>query len=138
MSYDPGNPGYGNPGYGYPQQEQKRGSGMAITALVLGILALLLGIVLIGGVLGIVAIILGFIAAGRAKRGLAGGRGMAIAGIVLGVLGLLLSIGIVALGASFLNSDSGKTYQSCLNKANGDQTKVRECADEFSKNVTGG
>jgi hypothetical protein len=147
MSYDPGNPGNpGNPGYpgnpgpgyGYPPQEQKRGSGMAIAALVLGILAFLLSITVVGGiVLGLIAVIVGILASGRAKRGLAGGRGMAITGIVLGVLALLISVGLAVLGLSILNSDSGKTYQSCVKAADGDQAKVKKCAEEFSRTVSG-
>lgn len=59
--------------------------GLAITSLVLGIIALLTGWILIGGLFGIIAIILGAISLIK-KRG---GKAMSIIGIVLGSLGLM-------------------------------------------------
>jgi hypothetical protein len=61
---------------GQPYQTQRAGAGLAIAALVLGILALLLSWTILGGVvLGLLAIILGWVASRRARRGLASGRG---------------------------------------------------------------
>ncbi len=120
---------------GYDQPPQKVGSGLAITALVLGILGLITSFVLIGGVLGLIALILGFIASGRAKRGQARGRGMAITGIVLGVLSVIIAIVIVVVGASFLNSDSGKNLRDCVSKAGDDQAQVQKCQDDFKNDL---
>ncbi len=117
---------------GYYQQPQKRGSGMAITALILGVIALLSCWTIIGGILfGLVAIVLGFIASRRAKRGEAGGRGMAITGIVLGLLGLVLSVVIVAVIGAFWNSASFSDYRECLNDAGSDQQAIADCESEF-------
>jgi hypothetical protein len=119
-----------------PQQPQPRlGAGMAITALVLGILGILTFFVLIGGVLGLVALILGVVASRRAKRGLARGRGMAITGAVLGLLALLGSIAIVAIGAWFLNSNDVKDLRDCLQNAGSDQSAQRQCRDQFQQDV---
>lgn len=118
-----------------PQYDQPRGgAGMAIAALVLGILAILTFIVLIGGLFGIVALILGIIAAGRARRGVARGRGMAITGAVLGLLGLIGAIVLIAIGASFVNShkDEINNLRSCLDDAGQDQTKIEQCQRDFS------
>ena len=60
-------------------------NGLAIAALVLGILWLCA----IGSVL---AIVFGFVALNQIKRSGQGGRGLAIAGIVLGIIGILASV----------------------------------------------
>lgn len=121
-----------------PPLEQRRGVGMAITALVLGVLALLFCWTVVGGILfGLVAIIVGFIASRRAKRGIARRRGMAVAGIVLGLIGLLLWTGLVAVGVSTFSSDSGTSFQSCVKGANGDQTALDKCSTEFQGNLGG-
>jgi MFS family permease len=152
-SYDPGQapdggygqaPGYGpapaygqEPGYGRPAM--RHGGGMATAALVLGILALVLCWTVFGGiVLGLVAVVLGIIAARWASRGEAPGRGRAIAGIVTGAIGLVIAVALVAIGASFLNSTSGKNYQQCLQQAGSDQAAQQQCATEFQKSISGG
>ena len=152
-SYDPGRapdggsyppPGYGQAqGYGqapgYGQQTMRYGGGMATAALVLGILALILCWTVFGGiVLGIIAVVLGIIAARRASRGEAPGRGRAIAGIVTGAIGLVIAVALVAIGASFLNSTSGKNYTQCLQQAGNDQAAQQQCATEFQKSISGG
>ena len=78
-------PGYG----GYPQPG--RSNGFAIAALVCG----LVGLFLFGVVLGVLALIFGIIGLRRANAG-ASGRGMAIAGIVLGVIDIIVYIVLVA------------------------------------------
>ena len=114
------------------------GAGMAIAALVLGILAVLLCWTVVGGVLfGLIAVVLGAVASGRAKRRVAAGRGMAIAGIVLGLLGLLLSVALVVIGVSLFNSSGGKTLTECLQNAQGDQTKIDKCRQDFERDVQG-
>jgi prepilin-type processing-associated H-X9-DG protein len=95
MSYPPPAPGpleYG--GYGEPQ----RTSGAAVTALVLGILAILSACI-VPVVLAIPAIIFGAIGIAKTGRPQVKGRGMAIAGLVMGlvsvVLGLTLGVAIL-------------------------------------------
>lgn len=123
---DHGQPGYGQPGYGqpgaYPQQGwgpqawtpqgysqsqwpgQPRNEGMAIGALVCGILATLCGVLgCLGIVIGPVAIVLGVVARRRIREsgGLTRGDGMAVAGLVLGIIGTVASAGwIIAFIAS--------------------------------------
>lgn len=127
-------------GQGQPQgqaSEPKRGSGMAVAALVLGLLALFGSITVVVGILfGLVAIILGFIASGRAKRGQGGGRGMAITGIVTGFLGVVLAIALVAVGVTFLNSDTGQNLQECVENAGNDQAALTDCQTEFEDDLT--
>ncbi|GGF42749.1 hypothetical protein GCM10011519_15800 [Marmoricola endophyticus] len=123
------------PGQGYPPAQPKGGSGLAIGALVLGILALLLSLTVVGGILlGLVALILGIVASGRAKRGVATGRGIAITGIVLGVIGALISIGVIVVGVLFVNSDSGKNLQDCVNNAQ-TQADRDQCSRDFANDL---
>lgn len=101
-SYDPGQGGYGQAapppgGYGsYAQgsgQPSQATNGLAITALILGILGLLGNCFCFGGILSPVAAVLGFMGKKKADSGQAGGRGMALAGLILGVLGTLILLG---------------------------------------------
>ncbi len=130
MNYPP------TPGDYETQQPQRGGSGLAIAALVLGVLALITCWTVIGGILfGLLAIALGFVAMSRAKRGLSGGRGMAIAGVVLGALGLILSIVLISVGLSLLNSDSGQQLQECLEGAGNDAAAQAQCQRELQDDL---
>ena len=121
-----------------PAAATRRGSGLAVAAMVLGILALLLCWTVIGGVLlGLLAVVLGVVASGRARRGLGEGRGMAIAGIVLGVLGLLISVALVVFGFSFMNGTSGKNLRDCLQNAGDDRAKVQQCQRDLQRDLEG-
>lgn len=123
----PGYPGY--PGYGPPLQELPKG--LAIAALVLGILALVTFWTAVGGiVLGIVGVILGGVAIRKAGRGQAGGRGMAIAGLVLSVLGLLGGI-LFAVLYAFAVSMFGQAIQECQ-QYQGNPQRFRQCLLENS------
>ncbi|MBI2632750.1 DUF4190 domain-containing protein [Candidatus Pacearchaeota archaeon] len=64
-------------------------AGLAITSLVLGLVAF---IPLVGVLLGVLAIIFGILALRQIKKEKLGGRGLSIAGIVLGVAGILFTI----------------------------------------------
>ncbi len=102
-SYSQGQqPGYGQqPAYGqtygdYATGPRGPGKGLAIAALVLGIVALLGSWIPLFGFffafLGVIAIGLGVAGAVQASKGRAGGKGMAIAGAVLGAVSIVLSI----------------------------------------------
>jgi predicted PurR-regulated permease PerM len=124
------------PSYDAPQQGRPLGSGMAIAALVLGILALVTFWTYVGGILlGLIAIVLGVVALGRVRRGRAAGRGMAIAGVVLGTLGLLLSVAFIALTVWVFNSSGGSTFTECISNADGDQGKIAQCQEDFQRNI---
>lgn len=79
------------------------GSGLAIAALVLGIVSLVLFCIPYVAVPGaIVAIILGAVARGKAKRGEAAGKGMATAGLVCGIISILFVILLVGGVLAFM------------------------------------
>ncbi len=123
---------------GYYEQQPRRSSGLAIAALVCGVLALLSSWTVIGGILlGIVAVVLGFVALSKIKRGLAAGRGMAITGIVTGVLGAVLAIALIAVGVSLLNSDSGQRLQDCLADAGNDDAAIAQCQRQYQDDLGG-
>ena len=95
-----------------PQEQQKSGNGMAIAALVLGIVGLLLCCLntYVGIVVGIVAIVLGVMARKKDPH-----SGMALAGMILGIitvaLALICIIIVMAFGSAFYDIlDSSYTY----------------------------
>ena len=119
-------PGY--PGYGPPRPS----SGLAVAALVVGIIGVLTSFVVLGGVLGIVALVLGIIGLGKARRGLASGRGMAITGIVLGVLAILIAAAALAFFIS--NADEIDNLGDCLEDAD-NEAEADLCADQFEEDL---
>jgi len=106
--------GYSSPG---PQQSQ----GLAVGALVCGIISIVSVCVWFLSIpLGIVAVILGIIGKGKAQRGEAGGQGLAKAGLILGAIGVVLSIVLhIALiaGFSFLGSKAEQFQKEMEQKA---------------------
>lgn len=93
-------------GYGYqaPVQEKK---GLAITALVLGIVAIVLGVIpgigVVSFILGPLAIIFGIIALVKKQK-----KGLSITGIVLGALGVIAAIVITSIIAMFFTQAVGE------------------------------
>jgi len=127
--------GYGPPG-GYPAAPARNGFGT--TALVLGILAIVTSITVVGGVLlGVLAVIFGLLGRGRARRGEATNGGLALAGVITGVIGILLAGALIAFGASILNSKAGKNLQSCLRDAGADTTAQQACQKQFQQQYGG-
>ena len=133
----PGQPQPGQPGqqwqYGgggaYPQGEPygvQKNNGMAIAALIVGILAMLAIITIVGGVfLGVIAIILGILGIRSAKKiaGPGARKGMAIAGIVLGAIASLLSVVFMLVGVGLVSTlvgecdhlvDDTAAYEKCV------------------------
>lgn len=87
-----------------PMAVTSASNGMAVAALVLGILGLLTGLVpilaLFAVAMGILAVVFGFAGRRKVKRGqTASGSGMATAGLILGVLAVLLGF----VGFSIVN-----------------------------------
>lgn len=85
-------------------ETQKKGSGLAIFAMVCGIVGLLLSCLTVGIVPAIVGLVLGIVS--LALKG--GGRGMAIAGIVTSIIGIVIAAlmiaGIAALPGALTNA----------------------------------
>jgi len=139
MSQYPNAPYSGGPtdpsAYGYQQDPRSQKKGLAITALVLGILSLPAILTVFGGILlGLVAIILGIVAIRGAGKGKNGGKGLAIAGLVTGAIGLLVSAAILAFVGTVLFGEDGQRLQDCISQANGDSAAEQQCQREFQDN----
>ena len=107
-------------------------NGMGTAALILGIVALVLAIPIVGLLPGVVAVVLGIIGVRRANRGEATNRGMAIGGIVTGALAVVLAVFIlIAVGAFWSeNKDEINDLGDCLDQARSSQAEQR-CEDRF-------
>lgn len=119
-------PQYGNQQYGGQPQSQKKG--LAIAALVLGILGLFGSLIVFGAVLSLVAVILGIIALVKSKQPTHGGKGFAISGIVLGILGLVIAAAI-GLFVGSLVSD----ITQCVEDNGGGQAAIDQCEQELNE-----
>lgn len=121
--------GTGGPGGG-------KSNGMGVAALVLGLLALVTSITIVGGIVfGVLAIVLGLVGRGRARRGEADNGGMAVAGVVLGLVGLLLSVLFLVIGVAIFSSDDGRNLIDCLTDAGDDQNAIEDCEREFEDSL---
>jgi hypothetical protein len=97
---------------------QPKTSGLAITALVLGILAIVLTIVCIGPLFAIPAIICGHLANGRINRsgGQLAGKGLAIAGFVTGYVSLALILLMLPIAIpNFVRARNIAQQNACIN-----------------------
>lgn len=108
------------PPYGASSLEQRPGNGLAVAALVLGIVSLVLFCVwYVSLPCSILAIIFGKIGRGRAREGASGG-GMATAGMVCGVIALciaILIIGCAVAGVSLVGTQFFEEMQRMAEQA---------------------
>ena len=102
-------PQAGPPAPPTPQVGTTTSNGMAVAALVLGIVGLVTSIIpflfVIGPICDVLAIIFGTIGLRRAKRG-ADNKSMAVAGLILGICGVVIVILWVLLIVVAIHSDS--------------------------------
>jgi Na+/H+ antiporter NhaD/arsenite permease-like protein len=131
-------PGQYPPG-GYPAAPRRR-NGMGTAALVLGVLALVLVLLLIfsplGAFLGLLAVIFGIVGIVRANRREADNRGQAVTGLITGGLALLLGIFFtISVGVWFsTHVNDFNRFGQCLDDATG-QAAREECAQELGRNL---
>lgn len=77
------------------------GSGLAVTSLVLGILAVLgcwiplVNVVTI--LMGVAALVTGLVAIARVRKGTGGGRGLGVAGVMLGIVAVVVSVVVLVV-----------------------------------------
>jgi hypothetical protein len=99
-----------------------RRSRTAVTALVVGVLAIpLFFTVYIGALIGLVGLVLGLVALAITRGGRFGGRAMAVAGTVCALIGLVMSVALGLYGI--------KTYRDCQQRLGHKPTiaEVRDC-----------
>ncbi|WP_444852279.1 DUF4190 domain-containing protein [Streptomyces sp. NPDC000229] len=103
----PGYPGYS--AYGQLGWQQSPANGMGITALVLGIISVVVFCLYgLGIVLGILALIFGIIGRKKAQRGEANNHGMALAGIILGAVGIVVGGAFLAFMIWVIATEEGR------------------------------
>ena len=122
------------------QAPPRRRNGMGTAALVLGVVALVLVLLLIfsplGAFLGLLAVIFGIVGIVRANRREADNRGQAVAGLVTGGLALLFGIWFtISVGVWFsTHVNDFNRFGQCIDDATG-QAAREECARELSRNL---
>jgi len=85
-----------------PPPPQRQAAGLALAALIVGIVAFILGwIPVFGAVVGIVAVILGILALRKHQS-----KGRALTGVILGVIGVLASISMLFVSFALVNTVS--------------------------------
>ncbi|MBB4854688.1 hypothetical protein HNP40_002075 [Mycobacteroides chelonae] len=125
---------YGVPGMPVPPPAPKNGVG--VSALVVGIVAILLSCTVFGGFLGgCVAVVLGIVGLLRVKRSEADNRGVAIGGIALGALAVLLSTLILVFALVFMKSAGLSDFITCMSDVKGDRAKATQCQNDFEKRM---
>ena len=116
-------------------QVAPQGNGLAVAALVTGILGVLVGWIpcvgwVIGTLLAVLAIIFGFVGKSKASQGAPHG-GLAIAGLATGFLALIISIGVPLAGTVFfaraVQEQGG--FQGIIEKAKEDAQRQMDEAD---------
>jgi hypothetical protein len=101
---------YGAPGYAVPQQ----GNGLAVAALVLGILSVVFSWVpFFDWVLAVLAVIFGAVGISTANKRMGAGKGMAVAGLVLGLITVVLGIVFVIFVFSFFHGVCSQPGVTC-------------------------
>lgn len=131
-SYPPPPMPYGD----YPSVPVAVRNGLGVSALVVGIVALMLSFLIVPGImLGIVAVILGLVGRARVKRGEATNGSVALAGIVLGVIATIAGLAFIAIWAGLFNKVGASDYFDCLQQAGQDRAKVQLCSDEFRQSM---
>ncbi|EMY34795.1 hypothetical protein D477_007756 [Arthrobacter crystallopoietes BAB-32] len=123
-------------GYGY-QQAPKQKSGLAITALVLGIVAIGASFIpflgMVSFILGPLAVIFGIIALVKKQK-----KGFSITGIVLGALGAIIAGIITAVMAVAISSVTGEHTVQYKVTADGPATVVyTDGLDPVQEEITG-
>ncbi|HEV3495715.1 MAG TPA: DUF4190 domain-containing protein [Actinomycetes bacterium] len=132
-------PSGGYPPTGYPAARPRR-NGMGTTALVLGVVALTLVLLLLfsplGAFLGLLAVLFGILGLMRANRGEADNRGQAVAGLVTGGIALLVGIFLtISVGTWFATHvNDFNNFGRCMDGAVG-QAAREECARQLSREL---
>jgi hypothetical protein len=133
----PGYPGGQPPGY--PGARTRR-NGMGTAALVLGIVALVLVVLLlfapVGAFLGLLALLFGIFGLIRVNRGEADNRGQAVTGLITGAIALLVGVVLtVSIGTWFsTHVNDFNDFGRCLDRASGPAER-EVCARELSREL---
>jgi hypothetical protein len=132
-------PAGGYPTAGYPAARPRR-NGMGTTALVLGVVALTLVLLLLfsplGAFLGLLAVLFGILGLMRVNRGEADNRGQAVAGLVTGGIALLVGVFLtISIGTWFATHvNDFNDFGRCMEDAVGSAAR-EECANQLGREL---
>jgi hypothetical protein len=132
-------PAGGYPTAGYPATRTRR-NGMGTAALVLGVVALTLVVLLLfsplGAFLGLLAVLFGILGLMRANRGEADNRGQAVAGLVTGGIALLVGVFLtISIGTWFATHvNDFNDFGRCMEDAVGSAAR-EECANQLGREL---
>lgn len=145
---DAGHAGYGMAGgsynqpptsYGYEAAPPQQNNGVALAAMIVGILALLgLLFLLPGLILGVIALILGIVGVKKANSIVGPGsrKGMAISGIVMGAIATILSALMLIFGISLAKQLLDDGVMEACEQFQGDNQQYQSCIeDEIEKSL---
>jgi membrane-bound ClpP family serine protease len=127
------------PAGGYPAATGRR-NGMGTTALVVGVVALVLVVLLLfsplGAFLGLLAVLFGILGLIRVNRGEADNRGQAVSGLVTGGLALLFGILFtISVGTWFsTHVNDFRRFGNCMDNAAG-ATAREQCGRQLSQDL---
>jgi hypothetical protein len=113
---------------------------MGTTALVIGVVALTLVVLLLfsplGALLGLVAVLFGILGLMRANRGEADNRGQAVAGLVTGGIALLFGVFFtISVGTWFATHvNDFNNFGRCMDSAVGSAAR-EECARQLATDL---
>jgi hypothetical protein len=113
---------------------------MGVTALVLGVVALTLVVLLLfsplGAFLGLLAVLFGILGLMRANRGEADNRGQAVAGLVTGGIALLVGVFLtISIGTWFATHvNDFNDFGRCMEDAVGSAAR-EECANQLGREL---
>jgi hypothetical protein len=127
-----GGPAWQQGGGGWQGDSSTATDGVAVAALIVGILAILVSwIPVLGAIGGIVALVLGLVGRSRIKKRGARGNGMAVTGIATGAVAIAINIAILAFfviaGGDFF--DEVSTYVECVEET-GDEEECQRRLNE--------
>jgi hypothetical protein len=131
-------PGQGPP-TGYPATTGRR-NGMGTTALVIGVVALVLVVLLLfaplGAFLGLLAVLFGILGLVRVNRGEADNRGQAVTGLITGAIALLLGVFFtISVGTWFATHvNDFNRFGRCMDNASG-AAEREACADQLGRDL---
>jgi membrane-bound ClpP family serine protease len=124
---------------GQPAASGRR-NGMGTAALVLGVVALVLVLLLLfsplGAFLGLLAVLFGILGLIRVNRGEADNRGQAVAGLITGAVALLFGVLFtISVGTWFATHvNDFRRFGNCMDKATG-QAAHEDCARQLSNDL---
>mgnify|MGYP003287506270 CR=1 FL=1 len=127
-------------GYGAYPVTQPRRNGMGTTALILGVVALVLVVLILfsplGAFLGLLAVIFGILGIVRVNRGEADNRGQAVTGLVTGAVALLVGLFVaISIGTFFAtNVNDFRQFGRCMENARTDQAR-QACGEQLSRDL---